>query len=133
MTENSFQGTGAERMTVPDGHIPSDMSTRIAVVSVHDPATGGPTLAAAVVGWRPGWTYWEWMPRCSAANTLRYGQIHTLDEPAREQWLTRYYEHPTLAYSVDEIEQVLAAETTDTEVLEQKVHDALDELLVEGL
>lgn len=133
MIGNSFQEKGADREPVLDGHIPSDMSTRIAVVSVHDPATGGPTLAAAVVGWRLGWTYWEWMPRCSAANTLRYGQIQTLDEPAREQWLARYYEHPTLAYSVDEFEQVLAAETTDPVVLERKVHDALDELLVEGL
>lgn len=133
MMGNSFQERGADQKSVSVGQIPGDMSTRIAVVSVHDPATGGPTLAAAVVGWRPGWTYWEWMPRCSAANTLRYGQIHTLDDSAREQWLTRYYEHPTLAYSVEEFGQVLAAETTDTELLEQKVHDALDELLVEGL
>lgn len=103
------------------------------MVSVHDPLTGLPSLPVAVVGWRNGWSYWDWIPMRPAAGELRYGLIDSLDGVQRQQWLSRYYEHPTMAYSVDQVEEVLAAETCDDEALERKVHDVLDELLVEGL
>lgn len=105
------------------------MSTRIVVVSVYDRLTGWSTLPVAVVGWRTGWTCWDWVPKSEPALRLRYDVIEDLEPDQREAWLQRFFDQATLAYSVDEVDTLGVEEQC---VVEQVVRDTLDDLLVAG-
>ena len=105
------------------------MSTHVLVVCVYDPATGWSTLPVAAAGLSPGWTWWDWVPRSEPARRLRYDVIEDLEPAQRQEWLRRYLDEPTTAYSVSE---VAATDDGDAAAVEQAVRDALDELLVVG-
>lgn len=107
------------------------MTTRVAAVCAYDPSTGWSTQPLAVVGWRPGWTFWEWIPCRQRARELRYLVIDDLSHPERDQWLQRFFDDPTPVYSVDEI--LALDDTTSTAEVEQVVRDTIDELLAAGI
>lgn len=104
------------------------MSVQVLVVCVYDPATGWSTLPVAAAGLGPGWTWWDWVPRSEPARRLRYDVIEGLEPAQRHEWLRRYLDEPTMAYSVSEV----AATDGDPAAGEQAVRDALDDLLVAG-
>jgi hypothetical protein len=81
----------------------------------------------AAVGWRTGWTWWDWVPKSEPGRRLRYDIVGDLDPEQREAWLQRFLDQPTMTYSVDEV-YVLDDEST----AEQVVRNTLDELLVAG-
>ena len=83
----------------------------------------------AVVGWRTGWTWWDWIPKSEPALRLRYDVVDDLDPGQREAWLQRFFDRPTSAYSVDEVDALPEKAPT----AEQVVRDTLDELLAAGI
>jgi hypothetical protein len=103
------------------------MSIRIAVVGVYDPATGWSTQPVAAVGWRPGWTWWDWVPMSEPARRLRYDIIESLEPEQRESWLQQFLDEPTVTYSVNEVDVA-----PDITAAEQAVQATLDALLVAG-
>ena len=107
------------------------MSIRVVVVSAYDPSTGWSTRPVAAVGWGQGWTWWDWVPSSEPARELRYTVLDDLDAAARESWLQRFFDEPTMTYSVTEVED-LDLDDVGTDVAEQAVRDVLDELLVAG-
>lgn len=106
------------------------MNMRVAVVSVYDPSTGWSTRPVAAVGWSQGWTWWDWVPLSEPARELRYTVIDDLDPAERERWLQRFFDEPTMSYSVSAVE-VLDLDGAGPDA-EQAVRDTLDQLLVAG-
>ena len=100
------------------------MNIRVAVVSVYDPSTGWSTLPVAAVGWRPGWAWWDWVPMSEPARELRYGVIEDLELAERELWLQRFFDEPTVVYSVSEA--FVLDDVAATEAVEKAVRDMLD-------
>lgn len=113
---------------MPAGIYLPGMSTRVVVVSAYDAATGWSTLPVAAVGWRTGWTWWDWVPLSETARHLRYDVLGELDDAEREVWLQQHFDEPSMTYSVTESEVV---EGADADV-RRAVHDMLDALLVAG-
>lgn len=104
------------------------MSTRVVVVSVYDAATGWSTRPVAAVGWRTGWTWWDWVPLSEPARHLRYDVLGELDDAEREAWLQQHFDEPSVTYSVTESHLV---EGADADV-RRAVQNMLDALLVAG-